>query len=234
MPEKFGFRNSMKNLRPTIKTPNQTPNQVRFDQQWLVQVGMFLLIVIIGIGSRFWLVDMPNFKPVAAMVLFGAFYFRRSWAAVAALVVIMVLSDLRIGVYDWKLAACVYTSLALAGVMGVWIKRSIEKGSQTRLGLKQAGRFAIASLVMSTVFYVLTNGAVWWMGQWYPATWSGLVSCYAAGLPFFRSTLMGDLFFTGVLIGGYCVLESLAISFENTRQPGSQIPAANLRNVARL
>ena len=207
----------MKNPLPTI----QTRDKVSFDQRWLVQIGMFLLIVLVGIGSRFWLVDMPNFKPVAAMVLFGAFYFRRSWAAVAALVVIMILSDLRIGVYDWKLAACVYTSLALAGGLGVWIKRSIENDSQTRLGLNQAGRLAIASLIMSTAFYILTNAAVWWMGQWYPETWSGLVSCFAAGLPFYRATLFGDLFFTGTLVGGYCAIEALqtgiATSFQSKK-----------------
>jgi hypothetical protein len=35
-----------------------------------------------------------------------------------------------------------------------------------------------------------------------------LVSCFAAGLPFYRATLMGDLFFTGVLVSGYCVIEA--------------------------
>lgn len=198
----------MKNRTASTPTQNQTP----FDQKWLVQAGLFLLIVILGISSRFWLVDMPNFKPVAALVLFGAFFFRRSWVAIAALILMMILSDLKLGVYDWKLAACVYASLGLAGGLGVWIKRSAENGC---LGLKQAGRFAIASLLMSTAFFVLTNGAVWWMGQWYPATWSGLVSCYAAGIPFFRATLMGDLFFTGVLVGGYCAVRSLQFRFSN-------------------
>lgn len=199
----------MKN-HPTVPL---TKNQAHSDKKWLIQIGVFLLIVIIGIASRFWLVEMPNFKPVAALILFGAFLFRRSWAAVVALIVIMVLSDLKLGVYDWKLAACVYSSLAIAGGLGVWIKRSIEQGSRTRLGFKQAGRFAIASVIMSTTFFTLTNGAVWWMGQWYPATWSGLASCYAAGLPFYRATLMGDLFFTGVLVGAYCAIEALQFRF---------------------
>ena len=194
-------------------------NQIRFDQKWLTQVGVFLLIILMGIAGRFWLVDLPNFKPVAALVLFGAFYFRRSWVAVAGLIAIMVLSDLRLGVYDWKLAACVYASLALAGGLGVWIKRSVDSKSRNRLGIKQAGRFVVASLVMSTAFFVLTNGMVWWLGQWYPVTWSGLVSCYAAGLPFYRATLMGDLFFTGVLVGGYCAVEAMQIQFAKDEQP---------------
>ena len=179
------------------------------DQKWAVQTIVFVAIVLVGIVSRFWLVEMPNFKPVAALVLFGAFYFRRWWFAVAAMVLIMVFSDIQLGVYDWKLAFCVYASLGLAGGLGVWIKRSIESSSQRRLGWRQAGRFTVASLAMSTAFFVLTNGAVWCMGGWYPPTVSGLLGCYAAGLPFFRSTLMGDLFFTGALVSGYCVVEAL-------------------------
>jgi hypothetical protein len=208
-------------------TPTQTQRTSTFDQKWMTQVGVLLLILLMGIASRFWLFDLPNFKPVAALVLFGAFYFRRSWAAVAALIGIMVLSDLRLGAYDWKLAVCVYAGLALSGGLGVWVKRSIESGSRKRLGIKQAGRFAIASLVMSTAFFVLTNGAVWWMGQWYPATWSGLVSCYAAGLPFFRATLTGDLFFTGVLVTGYSAVEALQHRFALPRQSGELLAVSS-------
>ncbi len=202
--------------KPTL--PIQTQNLARFEQQWLVQFGVFLLIVILGLASRFWMVDMPNFKPVAALILFGGFFFRRSWAAAIGLIVIMLLSDLKLGVYDWKLSACVYTSLAIAAGLGVWIRRSIENGSPTHMGFQQATRFAIASLIMSTVFYVLTNGAVWWIGQWYSVTWSGMVACYTAGLPFYRATLLGDLFFTGALVGGYCVFETLQLRYAKRRQ----------------
>lgn len=190
---------------------NSTPavGSSRTDQNWQVQIGVFLLFVIVGIASRFWLVEMPNIKPVAALVLFGAFYFRRSWMVVAALIAIMLLSDLRLGFYDWKLAACVYGSLAISGALGLAIKRTVAQGAQHRIGLKQAGLFAVASLVMSTLFFVLTNGAVWWMGQWYSSDWAGLISCYAAGIPFYRATLVGDLIFTSGLVGGYCGLEML-------------------------
>jgi hypothetical protein len=36
---------------------------------------------------------------------------------------------------------------------------------------------------------------------------SGLVACYVAGLPYFWNTLLGDLVFTGVLFGGFALLE---------------------------
>jgi len=121
-------RDTMNNKPAAESTSLQKPNRSRFsiDQTWIIQAGVLIAIVLLGIASRFWLVDMPNFKPVAALVLFGAFYFRRSWLAVAALIAIMAISDLKLGVYDWKLAACVYASLGLAGALGCWVKRSVE------------------------------------------------------------------------------------------------------------
>jgi hypothetical protein len=35
----------------------------------------------------------------------------------------------------------------------------------------------------------------------YAKTVAGLVTCYAAGLPFFRHTLEGDLLYTSVMFG---------------------------------
>ena len=35
----------------------------------------------------------------------------------------------------------------------------------------------------------------------YPMTWGGLIASYAAGIPFFRRDLIGDLFFSGVFFG---------------------------------
>ena len=40
----------------------------------------------------------------------------------------------------------------------------------------------------------------------YPQTLSGLASCYIAGLPFYGRTLLGDLFFSGVLFGVYALV----------------------------
>lgn len=188
--------------------------------RWVIGGLVFLAIVVIGIASRFWLADMPNFKPVAALILFGGFFFRKTWPALIAVVLIMAISDLKLGVYEWSLAACVYASLALSCWLGVWVKRASNSGDESpgmaRVGLRQAGRFAVASVVMSTTFYLLTNGAVWWMGQWYAGTWSGLVECYVAGLPFYRSTLMGDLLFTGVIVGAYAFGQVLVSRFSGS------------------
>jgi len=57
------------------------------------------------------------------------------------------------------------------------------------------------SLVGSTIFFLLTNAAVWGFGGYYPRTGAGLMSAYVAGLPFFRNTVIGDLGFAAVFFG---------------------------------
>ena len=37
----------------------------------------------------------------------------------------------------------------------------------------------------------------------YPHTWQGLVACYQAAVPFFRTTLASDAVYVAVLFGGY-------------------------------
>jgi len=179
----------------------------------LVYTAVFLMVVGLGIASRLWLVDLPNFKPIAALVLFGGFFFRKISIAIAAVVVVMAVTDLHLGVYQWKIALSVYVSLALACVLGKWVRNSLQSQQSQRLlpsvGMQTAGRFVISSLVMSTVFFLLTNGAVWCAG-WYPQTGEGLLACYWAGLPFYRATMLGDLFFTCLTVVSYCSVTTLA------------------------
>jgi len=37
----------------------------------------------------------------------------------------------------------------------------------------------------------------------YPKNPGGLLSCYAAGIPFFRNTILGDLFYCGLMFGSF-------------------------------
>jgi hypothetical protein len=37
----------------------------------------------------------------------------------------------------------------------------------------------------------------------YPKTIAGLMACYAAGIPFFGNTLLGDFVYAGILFGGF-------------------------------
>jgi formate-dependent nitrite reductase membrane component NrfD len=41
----------------------------------------------------------------------------------------------------------------------------------------------------------------------YPHTFVGLMASYTAGIPFLRNQILGDLFFSSVLFGGFALLQ---------------------------
>ncbi|MFM7399706.1 MAG: DUF6580 family putative transport protein, partial [Bacteroidota bacterium] len=65
------------------------------------------------------------------------------------------------------------------------------------------GSIAMASLAGSLVFFLVTNFSVWYGSTFYPQNTAGLIACYTAGLPFLGNTVLGDLFFNGVLFGAW-------------------------------
>jgi hypothetical protein len=57
------------------------------------------------------------------------------------------------------------------------------------------------------------------LSGFYPMTLDGLLTCYTAAIPFFQMTLMGDLFFVGVIFGLFMMLEHF---MPTIRKPASQ------------
>jgi hypothetical protein len=75
---------------------------------------------------------------------------------------------------------------------------------------RSAWRIGRATLGEVVLYFVVTILAVWTaaVGHSYPRTGSGLRACYAAGLPFFRNSLLGDAVFTAIMFGGLAQLEN--------------------------
>lgn len=148
-----------------------------------------LILLIIGVAYRFF-PHPPNFAPVAAIALFSGFFFRRYFILIP--LAIMLVSDIFIGFYDWKLMAVVYSSFALIGLLGILLRKN--KSVLSLVGY---------SLLGSILFFVLTNFAVWIFASWYTHDLKGLLNCYTMAIPFFKNTLAGDLFYTSVIFGVY-------------------------------
>lgn len=62
------------------------------------------------------------------------------------------------------------------------------------------------AVVGSVQFFLVTNFLCWPGNPEYPQSFAGLMQCYAAGLPFFRSTLLSDALFTLVFFALHAVL----------------------------
>jgi hypothetical protein len=64
----------------------------------------------------------------------------------------------------------------------------------------------------------LSNFAVWacW-NDLYPKTLAGLMTCYAAGLPFFQRAFAGDMLFTAAMFGLPALAAAIAGSAGKSR-----------------
>lgn len=154
-------------------------------------------LVLLAIGLRF-APHPANATPIVAIALFSGVYFNRRLSIILPLLA-MFLSDLLIGFYSWPIMALVYASFAVAGLLGWWLSK--HRGVATTIGTTLAG---------STLFFLVTNWAVWQFSNLYIHTPTGLMQSYIAGLPFYRNMLLGDLFFVGALFGAYALVVRLA------------------------
>ncbi len=137
----------------------------------------------------------PNVSPVAAMALFGGAYFADRKLAFIIPLFALVVSDLIIGLHNTL--PFVYGAFAVTVIAGIWLRN--------RLSVMTVASTAIATSLM---FFVVTNFGAWLFNQGlYPMTSAGLLQSYIAGIPFYANTLIGDLFFTALLFGGFQVLE---------------------------
>jgi hypothetical protein len=130
-----------------------------------------------------------NITPVGAMALLGGMYMGRRyalWVPLAVLALTDILLNVSMGypMFYWP-RAFDYGAFLMVGLLGLWAR-------DRKLGSKVGAVFATPFL-----FFLISNFAVWLFGmnlanEPYAKTLSGLIDCYAAGLPFLRGTVIGD------------------------------------------
>lgn len=159
-----------------------------------------LLIICFGVISR--LLPHPgNFAPIAAISLFSGVYLDKKWAFIIPLFALLF-SDLFLGFYGLEMLF-VYGSFVLVVLIGEGIKKH-----------KNVLTIFLGALGASILFYLITNFGVWFLpNTMYPKNFTGLAESYIAAIPFFRNTLLGDLFYTGVFFGGYEFIKIISKNF---------------------
>ena len=182
---------------------NSHPPTLNSSRAISVELFVVALIFVVGFASRFLLGGIPNFKPIAALAIFGGFYFQRATLGLFVVISILMVSDFFIGGYDVTIAMAVYFSLGL----GCWLGHRLAS-MESCCFVSQYARIVGSALLMGAVFFVLTNLAVW--GAWYPPTLEGLVACYVNGLPFFKFTLAGNVFFSVGVFAVYDLVKVVA------------------------
>lgn len=164
-----------------------------------------IFLVALGVLARL-LPHLPNMTPIGAIAMRARARFGMLGLGVPLLG--LVLSDMVIGFYNWRLLIAVYVSFATVGMLGACLA-----GTPTTV------RVVSISIAGSLLFFVITNGAVWMFSPWYEKNFEGLLRCYAMGLPFLRTMALGDGIF------GLFLLKfgpSLAQHFNSRERPIDQ------------
>ncbi|MEL6356589.1 MAG: DUF6580 family putative transport protein, partial [Bacteroidota bacterium] len=167
-----------------------------------------LALILLAAASRL-LPHPPNFAPLGAMALFGAAVFDKRWLAILVTLMALYLSDLVLNnvvyaqyqpTFTWAVSVGTYLGfLAFVGIGFLFLRNRDWN----------VGRIVGAVLAGTAVFFVLTNFLAWYLDPFdmYADDAVGLSASYTAALPFLLNSLLGNLFFSAVLFGGYAWLE---------------------------
>lgn len=178
---------------------------------------MLALALIVGGVLLRLIPHLPNFAPITATAMFGGAHLSKRWAILLPLAAMAISDYLLLYINPYKIDLSrvyplpamfhsttfyVWGSFIISGLLGIWLKdhRNIKNP-------------IMVSLLASLQFFIITNFGVW-AGGMYSRGLDGLLESYIMGLPFFKWTLMGDLFYTTVFFGTY----ELSHSFSEKQQ----------------
>lgn len=153
----------------------------------------YTAIILVAIVARV-IPHAPNFAPIGGLALFSGSHFKKKIALVIPLTAMFV-SDIFLGFH--KTVPYVYVSFIIIALIGSLIKNNKWQS------------LLLASLTSSVLFFLITNFGVWATRSIsYQKNLNGLMQSYAMGLPFFRNTIISDLFYSFSFFYGYIFLSN--------------------------
>jgi hypothetical protein len=159
-----------------------------------------LTILWIFIATLSRLIPHPaNVTPFTNLCLLAGSQINKATAFVSMMIA-LILSDLLLahiygysafGAWSWF----TYSGFAIVILIGTLLRNKLNK------------KTLLLSVASSSIIYWLwTNFGTWLITSMYAKTWTGLIACYIAALPFLRNSLLGDLGWMLVIWGIYYFL----------------------------
>lgn len=160
------------------------------------QLPIALVLLLLGVALRF-VPHAANFAPVGAIALFGGAVLGWRLAVWLPLSILMI-SDIFIGTYGsiWF----TWIGFLLVTLVGMALRNA-----------NLPSRIVLGALGSSLVFFVISNFGTWLTSGMYALTPAGLAECYYMALPFLRSSLAADIFYSAVLFGLFAAAQSYVI-----------------------
>ena len=183
-----------------------------------------LLFILFGTAARL-VPHLDNFAPIAALALFSGAALspvinsqkqKRNfeWALILPIATFFV-SDILIwiirysneGFYTnsfWLQRSFDYSCIFIIAWLSRYFSKEIDR---PRSWL----RILTMTLGSSALFFIVSNFGCWVVdsmssNSFYSNDFQGLLNCWIAGIPFYRGTLLGDLFYSAFFFGVYIYL----------------------------
>ena len=165
----------------------------------LLLIVLFVAIIFLGR-----ILPHPyNFTPLIAVTLLSSYSLSNKFLAIIIPLIGFLLSDLFMNNYVY---AGYFADFTVFNSGMIWTYGAIVlvalMGSSF-LNKITTGKVVLASLSGSTIFYLISNFGVWAFSPMYAKTFAGVVQCYSLALPFYGTSLMGDLVYCALLFGAY-------------------------------
>lgn len=166
---------------------------------------IFSALVILGLFSRL----VPhgwNFTAIGAIALVSGLLISNRVLSFLVPLVALIISDLFIGFHNT--VPFVYGAYVLIAALGFAFNQQ-----------KQFKNILAMSVASSLIFFVISNFGVWVVGDGlgYAKNFSGLMECFAMGVPFYRNQFLSDLILTPVLFYSFVHLLNLQL-LTNTKR----------------
>jgi len=167
-----------------------------------------VLLILAAAISRV-LMYPHNFSPIIGMAVFSGAIIKDRRLAFVLPIVSMFLSDVIFEVFNiapgfWGWGQLVgYCILALITVIAFNLKKI------------NVANVAGYSILSSVIFFVLSNLSFFILDNpiyhTYTQDGNGFLQCYIQALPFFRTSLIADLVYSGVLFGAYYAITNYVV-----------------------
>jgi Family of unknown function (DUF6580) len=161
------------------------------------ETKMIYVVFVVAVLTRFLMNShLPGFSPVFGALLFSGARLRKR-DAIWFPVVVLAIGDWLLTTQTFHMEVRWEHAITLVAFAAMsWI------GGLLRENLSIL-RFAGSAVAASTAYFIISNFGVWLGWGMYPHTREGLVACYVAALPYYRTSSLSTLVGGAVLFWGY-------------------------------
>lgn len=175
----------------------------------------FWIIFMVFIVAISRLLPHPwNFTPVTAMFLFSGAKLERNFRNFFIPLAALFLSDVLINsiIYHGEFSRIFYD-----GFQYIYLAYFIIYFFNNIFKPQLNSRLIVYSFISSIIFFLVTNFAAWIHDPMYVKSIAGLLSSYAAGIPFFRNAILGDLVYGFAIFYTFHLVEIKLLKKEYVR-----------------